>query len=100
MITRSKFVAVVAAAALAALSTDAAAASAPRVGIDSINALSIPGRPYDETADADRAVDAAIARAAHSHKLVLIDRGHVSALADARSMSPQGLADWLASWTR
>lgn len=30
----------------------------------------------------------------------LIDAGHVSALADARSMSPQALADWLAQWTR
>ena len=28
----------------------------------------------------------------------LIDKGHVTALADARSMSPQALADWLASW--
>ncbi len=29
----------------------------------------------------------------------LIDAGHVEALADARSMSPQALADWLAKWT-
>lgn len=29
----------------------------------------------------------------------LIDQGHVAALADARSMSPQALADWLAQWT-
>jgi thiol-disulfide isomerase/thioredoxin len=29
----------------------------------------------------------------------LIDAGHVAALADARSMSPQALADWLAKWT-
>jgi thiol-disulfide isomerase/thioredoxin len=28
----------------------------------------------------------------------LIDAGHVAALADARSMSPQALADWLAQW--
>eukprot|EP01037_Dinobryon_pediforme_P013215 gene13215-13322_t len=28
----------------------------------------------------------------------LINQGHTSALADARSMSPQALADWLASW--
>jgi len=172
MVTCSKFVAVAAAAALAALSTAAAAASSPQVSVDSINALSIPARPYDENADADRAVDAALARAAHSHKLVLIDlggnwcadcrilagvmdlpevrafvdahyevvsvdvgrfnknlqiparygittrlegvpavlvvkpdgtltdRGHISALADARSMTPQGIADWLASWAR
>jgi thiol:disulfide interchange protein len=172
MVSRSRFVAAVAAAALAVLSTGAVAASAPRVSVDSINALEIPGHPYDENADADRTVDAALARAAHDHKLVLIDlggnwcadcrilagvmdlpevrafidahyevvsvdvgrfnknlqiparygittrlegvpavlvvtpggslidRGHVSALADARSMTPQGIADWLASWTR
>jgi hypothetical protein len=29
----------------------------------------------------------------------LRDTGHVAALADARSMSPQALADWLAQWT-
>jgi hypothetical protein len=29
----------------------------------------------------------------------LLDAGHVAALADARSMSPQALADWLAQWT-
>lgn len=28
----------------------------------------------------------------------LINAGHTSALADARNMSPQALADWLASW--
>jgi thiol-disulfide isomerase/thioredoxin len=28
----------------------------------------------------------------------LINAGHTAALADARSMSPQALADWLASW--
>ena len=28
----------------------------------------------------------------------LIDAGHTIALADARSMSPQALADWLAQW--
>ena len=30
----------------------------------------------------------------------LINAGHVTALADARSMTPQSLADWLASWTK
>lgn len=30
----------------------------------------------------------------------LLDAGHVEALADARSMTPQALADWLARWTR
>ena len=29
----------------------------------------------------------------------LLDAGHVEALADARSMTPQALADWLARWT-
>jgi thiol-disulfide isomerase/thioredoxin len=30
----------------------------------------------------------------------LLDGGHISALEDARNMSPQGLADWLAQWIR
>ena len=30
----------------------------------------------------------------------LLDGGHVSALEDARNMTPQALADWLAQWTR
>lgn len=30
----------------------------------------------------------------------LINAGRTAALADARSMSPQGLADWLAGWVR
>jgi len=29
----------------------------------------------------------------------LLDAGHTDALADARSMTPQALADWLARWT-
>ncbi len=29
----------------------------------------------------------------------LIDAGHIAALADARHMTPQALADWLARWT-
>jgi thiol-disulfide isomerase/thioredoxin len=29
----------------------------------------------------------------------LLDGGHIAALADARSMTPQALADWLAHWT-
>jgi hypothetical protein len=28
-----------------------------------------------------------------------VNGGHVTALADARSLSPQALADWLAQWT-
>jgi thiol-disulfide isomerase/thioredoxin len=30
----------------------------------------------------------------------LVDAGHVSALQDARHMTPQGLADWLAKWAK
>ena len=29
----------------------------------------------------------------------LLDAGHTAALADARNMTPQALADWLAQWT-
>lgn len=29
----------------------------------------------------------------------LVNPGHISALADARSMKPQAIADWLASWS-
>lgn len=29
----------------------------------------------------------------------LVNAGHVAALSDARSLSPQALADWLAQWT-
>jgi thiol:disulfide interchange protein len=29
----------------------------------------------------------------------LIDAGHIAALADARSMTPQAIADWLAQWS-
>jgi|SRR5579871_2973420 len=28
----------------------------------------------------------------------LVDAGHIAALADARSMTPQAIADWLAQW--
>jgi thiol-disulfide isomerase/thioredoxin len=28
----------------------------------------------------------------------LVDKGHIAALADARSMTPQAIADWLAQW--
>jgi hypothetical protein len=28
----------------------------------------------------------------------LVDKGHTSALEDARDMTPQALADWLAKW--
>jgi thiol-disulfide isomerase/thioredoxin len=30
----------------------------------------------------------------------LVNKGHVSALADARSMTPQGIANWIAQWAK
>jgi thiol:disulfide interchange protein len=30
----------------------------------------------------------------------LIDKGHIAALADARNMTVQGIADWIAQWAR
>src|SRR2546423_12888706 len=30
----------------------------------------------------------------------LVDKAHIAALADARHMTPQGIADWLAQWAR
>jgi thiol:disulfide interchange protein len=30
----------------------------------------------------------------------LIDKGHIAALADARHMTAQGIADWIAQWAR
>ena len=148
-----------------------AAVTAPRVS-DSQIVRPLP-LPYDEAADADAAVAAAMKRAKASHKLLLIDlggnwcldcrllaatvelpvlrrwldarfvmvtvdvgrfdrnlkiparfgikgrlagvpavlvidprtdrlvnAGRVTALADARSLSPQGLADWLGQWVR
>ncbi|HVV66304.1 MAG TPA: thioredoxin family protein [Rhizomicrobium sp.] len=159
-------------AALAALPLPAASATAPHLSIASLGELSVPDAPYDTKADADAAVDAAIARARKSGKLVLIDlggnwcpdcrilaglmelpemraflkahyelvsvdvgrfdrnlqiparygitrrlegvpavliatpegklldAGHVAALADARHMTPQALAEWLAQWAK
>jgi thiol-disulfide isomerase/thioredoxin len=158
---------------LAALASIASvAAPAPQVAVSSFNQLAQPlPFPYDEQANAQQVVAAAQARAAHDHKLLLIDlggnwcgdcrvlagtmalpelrafiekhyvvvtvdvgrfdknlsipahyglgrpagvpsllivnpktnavinQGHTEALADARKMSPQALADWLASWT-
>ena len=151
-----------------------AAVPAPHVRAQNFDQLATPlPLPYDEAADAMRAVDRARARARMTHKLLLIDLGgnwcldcrilagtmdlpevaaflrrhyelvpvdvgrfdknlaiparygitqrlkgvpsllvvdprtdhlinadHVSALADARSMTPQALADWLAQWVR
>lgn len=154
-----------------ALAASASAAPAPRLSITSIGQIEVPATPFDETANADAAVDAAIARAKASHKRVLIDlggnwcadcrilsglmelpemrsflaahyeivdvdvgrfnrnlqiparygitqklegvpailvvtpdgrlvnAGKVSAIEDARHMTPQALADWLAQWS-
>jgi len=30
----------------------------------------------------------------------LVDAGHIAALEDARNMTPQGVADWLAQWAK
>jgi len=148
----------------------AIAANAPRVSVASLSGISVPDRPYDESANANAAVESAFARAKAEHKRVLIDlggnwcadcrilagvmalpevqrfldahyvvvsidvgrfnrnlqiparfgitqrlegvpsvliadpdgtlvdKGHIAALADARSMTPQAIADWLAQW--
>jgi hypothetical protein len=150
------------------------AATAPKMPIASFSQLRQPlPFPYDEHANADRAVNAALARARASHKLLLVDlggnwcldcrllaatmevpqlrdwlarhyemvsvdvgrfdrnlqiparfgapgrpegvpavlivdprsgnllnRGRIAALADARSLNPQALAEWLAQWVR
>ena len=150
----------------------AAAATAPVMPITSFEQLARPlPLPYDEKANADRAIDRAMARAARGRKLLLIDLGgnwcldcrilagtmetvplkawlaqhfeivivdvgrfdknmqvparfgvtgrlqgvpavlivdprrqrlinvgRITALADARSMNPQSLADWFARW--
>jgi len=146
---------------------------APKLTITSLSALPVVERtPYDESANADTAVDAAFARAKRSGKRVLIDlggnwcgdcivlanlmqlpelkpflaahfeivsvdvgrfdknlqiparfgitkrlegvpsviiaepdghfvnEGRIAALADARHMSPQAIADWLAQWAK
>lgn len=146
--------------------------AAPTVHVQSVNDLNVPDAPYDESANADAAVNAAFAAAAKSHKRVLIDlganwcpdcrilagvmalpevhafieahfvtvsvdmgrfdknlqiparfgitgrlegvpsvlivtpdgklvdKGHIAALADARTMTPQAISDWLAQWAQ
>ncbi len=155
--------------ALAALPATAAP-HAPALAVASLSDLSVPDHPYDESANADAAVDAAFARAKLTHKRVMLDLGgnwcgdcrvlagimelpamrrylaahyevvsvdvghfkknlqvparfgftqrlvgvptvlvanadgslvnknDVFALADARHMTPQSIADWLAQW--
>ena len=148
----------------------ALASPAPRLSVTSLSDISVPDRPYDESADADAAVARAFAKARAEHKRLLIDlggnwcadcrilagvmalpemrqlldtryvvvlvdvgrfnrnlqiparfgiverlqgvpsvlvvdaqgklidAGHIEALADARTMTPQAIADWLAQW--
>jgi hypothetical protein len=64
------------AVALFALTVGVAAAPAPKAGIATLAALPVVIKnPYDETANANAAVDAAFARARISGKRVLIDLG-------------------------
>jgi thiol:disulfide interchange protein len=153
-------------------SAPAAAATAPRLHVQTVDALAPLPLPYDEKANAKAVLALARARAKASHKLLLIDFGgnwcldcrvlgavmqqpemrgfmeqhyvvvpvdsgrfnhnmdipahygfkkvegvpavfvidpkrdrlvngkSVIALADARSMTPQGIADWLAQWVK
>lgn len=55
--------------------TPSLAARAPDVSAWTIDDVSVPERPYDEDADAQRAIDFAMDRARREHKLVLIDLG-------------------------
>jgi len=65
------------AAAFAILATTpAVAANAPRItSVSSIDQLWVPDRPFDESSDADAAVDAAFVQARAEQKLVLINLG-------------------------
>ena len=73
---RGFFRAVVTAAAAFLSAASASAATAPRVHIATMAALPVVEmHPYDESANADLAVDSAFARARKSHKRVLIDLG-------------------------
>ncbi|HEX4080464.1 MAG TPA: thioredoxin family protein [Rhizomicrobium sp.] len=148
----------------------AAALRAPALPISNLSDLSVPDRPFDESANADVALAAALARAKAVHKRVLIDldgnwcadcrilagimelpdmrrflvahyvvvmvdvgrfnknlqvparfgiterlegvpavliaapdgtlvnKDHIFTLDDARSMTPQAIADWLSQW--
>ena len=51
------------------------AANAPRVSVASLSEISVPDRPYDESANANAMVESAFARARAEHKRVLIDLG-------------------------
>lgn len=65
-----------AATALAAISTAASAAPAPKLPYTTMAELPIVSmQVYDEKANADQVVDAAMAKAKKGHKLLLIDMG-------------------------
>jgi hypothetical protein len=67
---------ILAAAALAIMSSAAHAATAPKLHIATLADLPVEEmRPYNESANADAVVKAAFARAKKDHKLVLIDLG-------------------------
>ena len=59
--------------------------------------LQIPGR-YGITDHLAGGVPALLVIDPRTNKL--LDGGHISALEDARNMTPQALADWLAHWNR
>jgi thiol:disulfide interchange protein len=61
--------------ALLALPADAATTPPRITSISSIDQLWVPDRPFDESSNADAAVDAAFAQARAEHKLVLINLG-------------------------
>jgi thiol-disulfide isomerase/thioredoxin len=63
------------AATLAALPAVAAGLAAPHVATTSIDSLTVPARPFTREGDADRSVDAALERAHHENKRLLIDLG-------------------------
>jgi thiol-disulfide isomerase/thioredoxin len=60
---------------LLALPADAATTPPRITSISSIDQLWVPDRPFDESSNADAAVDAAFAQARAEHKLVLINLG-------------------------
>jgi thiol:disulfide interchange protein len=74
MILRPKaFALVLALAGLPAMA--AAAPHAPALAVASMSDLTVPDRPYDDSADADAAVNAAFEKARETHRRVMLDLG-------------------------
>ena len=71
----ASFAALLIAAPVSALPGSAFAAKAPTVALKSLADLPTPPYPYDEKADAEADVAAALKRAKKAHKLTLIDFG-------------------------